>query len=307
MTYKHSLPSYINYTLEKAYTSKELERIVYGYHAKRPVTFRTNILLSTRKQVKDALERQGLSYRAVEWYDNAFILDEGRESSLWDKPLYQSGHIYLQSLSSMLPPLIFNPSKRGDILDMCAAPGGKTSLIASLFPDCPLTACEIKRSRYEKLLYNLEKLGVSNVTVMKMDARKLDDFFTFNAILVDAPCSGSGTIDLSKDDPFRYITKKLMDSCISSQRQLLEKACKLVKVGGEIIYSTCSIFKEENEDVVKGVLGEKKNRSRFKLQPIPLLEEYTFPFLQSSLEHVYTLCPDELFEGFFIAKIKRVR
>lgn len=300
------LPSLVHSLLNNAYGKEDYEKILTGFQLERPVTFRANTLLATYAQVSKALDAEGVLYSTVPWFDKALILNMGREELLWNTDIYRQGKIYLQSLSSMLPPLVLSPLTGADILDMCAAPGGKTSLISSLFHDCPLTACEIKKPRYEKLVHNLKKLGVNNANVMKMDARKLDDFFSFDAILVDAPCTGSGTFDLNKDDPFRYFSKKLMDNCISSQKQLLQKACKLVKVGGEIIYSTCSLFKEENEEVLQSVLSSKYNKSRFELQPIPLLESYDFPLLPSTLENVYTLYPDELFEGFFIAKIKRI-
>ena len=105
----------------------------------------------------------------------------------------------MQSLSSMLPPVILEPKEGKDILDMAAAPGGKTTQMAALTNNkAHITACEMNNIRIEKLKYNLEKQGASCVYVMNKDSRQIDDFFSFDQILLDSPCSGSGTIDLNK-------------------------------------------------------------------------------------------------------------
>ena len=94
----------------------------------------------------------------------------------------------------MTPPLALGPRAGADALDMCAAPGGKTSQMAALEPEAHITACELSAPRAEKLTYNLQKLGAHNVQVMKTDARRLDEFFSFDQILLDAPCTGTGTV-----------------------------------------------------------------------------------------------------------------
>ena len=114
----------------------------------------------------------------------------------------------MQSLSSMLPPIILNPKEKENILDMAAAPGSKTTQIASITNNNSyITACEINNIRAERLKYNIEKQGVNCAFVMVKDARKLDDFFSFDKILLDAPCSGSGTISLKNENCKRYLLK----------------------------------------------------------------------------------------------------
>ena len=115
--------------------------------------------------------------------------------------IYKNGKIYLQSLSSMLPPIVLNPMPKNDILDMTAAPGGKTTQIAALSNnEANITACEINKIRAERLRYNLDKQGASSVFVMLEDARNIDNFFSFDQILLDSPCSGSGTININENN-----------------------------------------------------------------------------------------------------------
>ncbi len=145
----------------------------------RPVTLRANTLKATSDQVSATLDAAGIGYTRVPWYEDAFVLDGAREREVWDLDIYRDGLVYLQSLSSMLPPLILDPLAGADILDMCSAPGGKTSQIAALTTNgAHLTACEMSAPRAEKLAYNLDKLGAQNVNIMRTDARRLDEFFS---------------------------------------------------------------------------------------------------------------------------------
>ena len=131
---------------------------------------------------------------AVTPEDAAFLLEGADERAVQALPLYERGEIYLQSLSSMLPPLALAPQEGADILDMAAAPGGKTAQMAAMTGNrANITACEINQIRAEKLKYNLEKQGATRVNIMVRDARKLEDFFRFDQILLDAPCSGRST------------------------------------------------------------------------------------------------------------------
>ena len=130
------------------------ELLADGFDAARarPVTLRANTLKATSDQISTALDAAGIGYARVPWYEDAFVLDGAREREVWDLDIYRDGLVYLQSLSSMLPPLILDPLRGADILDMCSAPGGKTSQIAALTANgAHLTACEMSAPRAEKL------------------------------------------------------------------------------------------------------------------------------------------------------------
>ena len=229
--------------------------------AQRPVTLRANALKATAEEVCSELEQAGLPVERVAWYPDAFIMGAGvSERDLWALPLYQEGRIYLQSLSSMLPPLALAPQPGTDILDICAAPGGKTTQLAALAPGARVTACELNVPRAERLEHNLAKLGAANVQVMRTDARRLDEFFSFDQVLLDAPCTGTGTFRAGDSRAAARITGKLLAKVTRSQAALLDRALTVLKPGGTLIYSTCSILPSENEEQVRRVLSMRRHR-----------------------------------------------
>lgn len=184
------IPKFLSEMLEKQYGKEITQNILEGYHQKRAVTFRVNTLKTTVEEVEKRLKEKQIEWERVSFSKEAFILKEVREKEIEELEMYQNGEIYLQSLSSMLPPIILNPRQNYDILDMTAAPGGKTTQMASLTQNkAHITACEMNPIRIERLKYNIEKQGANSVYIMPMDSRKIDDFFSFDQILLDAPCS----------------------------------------------------------------------------------------------------------------------
>lgn len=184
------LPEFLIEMLNKQYGEKMTEKIIEGYSAKRPVTFRVNTLKVTLAEIENTLKELGIEFEKVPWSEEAFIIKNVNEKEIENLEIYKSGKIYLQSLSSMLPPIILEPKENTDILDMCAAPGGKTTQLATLTQNkAHITACEMNNIRLERLKYNIEKQGATSVYTMQTDSRKIDNFFSFDQILLDAPCS----------------------------------------------------------------------------------------------------------------------
>ena len=208
----------------------------------------------------------------------------------------------MQSLSSMLPPIILSPKENENILDMCAAPGGKTTQVSALSNGKALiTACEKNKVRSERLKYNIEKQGTNGICVLVEDARKLNSFLSFDKILLDAPCSGSGTICLNDEKLEKYFKEELIDRSSKVQFELLKKAVEILKPGHEMIYSTCSILKNENENNLLKIL---KNG---KAEIVPISEEIfkEIPMLPVAIKGTICVCPSKLYEGFFIAKLRK--
>lgn len=184
------LPEFLKEMLNEQYGEKIAERIIEGYKVKRPVTFRVNTLKVATMEIEDTLRKAGIELERVAWSKEAFILKNVSEKDIKNMEIYTNGKIYLQSLSSMLPPIILNPKEGYDILDMAAAPGGKTTQLAALTQNkAHITACEMNTIRLERLKYNIEKQGANSVYTMQTDSRRIDDFFSFDQILLDAPCS----------------------------------------------------------------------------------------------------------------------
>ena len=287
--------------IEEQYGNKIANEIIEGYKKQRAVTFRVNTLKSDIKTIQNKLEEEKIEYEKTPWSEEAFIIKNANEKIIRELDMYKNGEIYLQSLSSMLPPIILKPQEGADILDMAAAPGGKTTQIAALSKNkAHITACEKNKIRAERLKYNVDKQG-ANVFIMTKDARYIDDFFSFDQILLDAPCSGSGTININNNNSKNIFTQKLIERSISLQLALLKKAIKILKPGKEMVYSTCSILSCENEEILKKVLSNEKA----EIIPIDFKGIEHIPFLPTKIEGTLNVCPNELYEGFFVAKIRK--
>lgn len=299
-----NIPEFLKIKLEEQYGQEVTKRIIEGYSKKRKVTFRVNTLKSNLEKIEKELTKDGIEYERASWSKEALIINNVREKEIQHLGIYEKGEIYLQSLSSMLPPLILEPEEESDILDMAAAPGGKTTQIASLVNNkASITACEMNKIRAERLRYNIEKQGATCVYVMVTDARKIDNFFSFDKILLDAPCSGSGTLEINNQDLEKTFTEKLIKKSTSSQMALLKKAINILKPGKEMVYSTCSILKEENEEIVSKVLSN----INAEIVPIEFGGMKDLPLLPTKLEGTLCVQPNELYEGFFIAKIRKIK
>ncbi len=202
----------------------------------------------------------------------------------------------------MLPPIILEPKLGADILDMTAAPGGKTTQIAAMTHNqANITACERNPIRAERLKYNLQKQGAKSY-VMVQDARTIDNFFSFDQILLDAPCSGSGTLFIEDKKINENFTMNLIQKSIKSQEILLKKAIRLLKRGKEMVYSTCSILSYENEDIIYKILKQNK----VEIVPITYKWIDQLPLLPTKIKGTICVYPNELYEGFFIAKIRKI-
>ena len=288
--------------LEKQYTEEYVKKIMSGYKKTRKTTLRVNTIKSSIEEIKNKLNEANIDYEQVDWSKEAFIIKNADEKIIQEMDIYQNGQIYLQSLSSMLPPIILDPKQGSDILDMAAAPGGKTTQIAALSNNkSHITACEKNKIRFERLKYNIEKQGASCVFIMAKDSRYIDDFFSFNQILLDAPCSGSGTLNIEDMKFEKNFTEQLIEKSIKTQESLLKKAIKILKPGHEMVYSTCSILSSENEDVINRVIRS----TDAEIVPIHFDGIEQLPLLPTKINGTLCICPTELYEGFFVAKIRK--
>ena len=296
-------PRFLREQLLAQFGPEGLERVLAGYEARRAVTLRVNRLKSGPEAIRTALEQAEVKVQSVPWSEDALVLPGASEEDVMALPLYERGEVYLQSLSSMIPALLLGAQPGENILDMAAAPGGKTTQIAALTGGrAMITACERHAARCERLKFNLARQGARGVTVMNIDARQLDDLFSFDRILLDAPCSGSGTVQLGERSRARF-DRETLARVMKMQEALLQKALRLLKPGHEMIYSTCSVLAQENEHVVARVAG----RAGAQVVPLELAGFEEVPCLPVSLPGTLCVCPDERYEGFFVAKLRRNR
>lgn len=297
------IPQYLYDSLINQYDHNTVDRIIKGYMASRYTTLRVNLLKADVLSVMNRLKDERIKFDRVSWSNEALIIKNVDEKQLAKLDIYEKGLIYLQSLSSMLPPIILNPKKGMSILDMASAPGGKTTELASLTNnESQITCLELDPIRFEKLKYNLNKQGATSVIPLLYDGRKYENEEQFDYILLDAPCSGSGTIDVNNKASYISFSEKLVTKSASTQKSMLRNALKLIKKSQTILYSTCSILQRENEDVINEILSENKD---VEVVQISFNGMNFLPLLPCKIKGALTICPNELYEGFFVCKLRK--
>ncbi|MEM0231000.1 MAG: RsmB/NOP family class I SAM-dependent RNA methyltransferase [Candidatus Woesearchaeota archaeon] len=267
-------------------------------------TLRVNTLKISTSEVKRRLEEKGVSLEEIPFVKNAFYYES--RFSLGATPEYLLGYYYLQEAASMIPAVVLNPSPGEVVLDMCAAPGSKSTQLCELMNNTGvLIAVEKNRKRAEALSNNLERTGCRNAAVLLKDALEIEAGERFDRILLDAPCSGNY---LSEPNWFvkRNIAGILKNS--EMQKRLIEKAFKLLKRGGTIVYSTCSLEPEEDEEIVDyaiRVLGMQAEQTGLEIG-VPAVLEFNGREYEKSVSLARRLWPHLTgTQGFFIAKLKK--
>lgn len=248
------------------------------------MSFRVNHLKSSPEEIIDELNKAALPYSVWEFSEDAFYLDKVHEYALRGLEIYTAGKIYVQGLSSMIPALCLDLKQNQKILDMAAAPGSKTTQVASMLNGkCKITALEKFGVRLEKLVHTIKAQGAESfVEVIKIDATELVAHYSkdekgnkgekmFDRILLDVPCSSDGRINLEDDKTYCWYSGDKSRSKSLLQYEMLEQARKMLIDGGKIVYSTCSISRRENEDVVQKFL---KTHPEFTLLPSPIKADY---------------------------------
>ena len=295
------IPPFLREQLLSQYGEDVTAQIASGYAQRRLTSLRVNRLKAEPQAVRGALTAAGIACEGVAWSGDALVLPDADERAVAALPLYERGEVYMQNLSSMLPPLLLCAQPGENVLDMAAAPGGKTTQIAALTGNgAMITACERNAARCERLRFNLERQGAQRVTVMNIDARQLDDLFAFDRILLDAPCSGSGTVQLGERSRARF-DRETLARVTRMQEALLVKALRLLRPGHEMIYSTCSVLAQENERMVERIA----RRCGAAVVPLELAGFEDVPQLPTALPGTLCVCPDARYEGFFVAKLRR--
>lgn len=292
------IPEFLIEQLTKQYGKDLTKQILEGYKEKRKTTLRINTTKTDKKTITNILDKEKIKYENVSWYEDALIL-EG-EKHIRELDIYKNGQIYMQSLSSMIPPIVLEPKKE-KILDMAASPGGKTTEIYNLSnKEALITAVEKNPIRADRLKYNLNKQGTI-ATILITDASKLDEFFRFDKILLDAPCSGSGTLSI-QDNSLNHFNKNLIKNSVETQKKLLDKALQILKQNSTMVYSTCSILYEENEEYLESLIKQNK------IEIIPIDEDLfkDIPKLPTKIKGTMCVQPTDLYEGFYVARIKKL-
>lgn len=285
--------------------------ILSSLNTERFETFRTN---AEKSGVLTFLANEG--YEITEGPVAGSFVNKNTELKLSQSKLFKEHKIYIQSLSSMLDALVLNPIDKDLVLDMCAAPGSKTSQLAQLTGASEnITAVENNTNRFFGLKKNLAEQGFEKVKTIRANASILPKILgveVFDKILLDAPCSNEGTFRFLKDENLDSWHPKSSKGLSQLQKKLLAAAINLVKPGGKIVYSTCTYEPGENEAVLDWALRKFKN---IRILPISqlLLNIPLTPGFQSFKNHTFDpqvanagrILPSEFFEGFFIGLLEK--
>ena len=191
---------------------------------------------------------------AIPWAPNGYYLSAASQAG--SQPLHEAGAYYLQEPSAMIPASVLAPMPGERILDLCAAPGGKSTQLADALEGKGLLVCnEPVPSRAQVLSRNLERMGIPNALAVSADPARLADAWpsAFDAILVDAPCSGEGMFRRHPETRAEW-NENAPAGCAIRQKRILESAFSMLKPGGRLVYSTCTLSREENEEVIEALL-----------------------------------------------------
>ena len=267
----YSHPKFYTEYFYNNYGEEFTKKLLKANNEVPPFTIRVNTLKTSKSDLMSNLKELDFEIEET-FYDNA--LNILNPKGIIDTKYFDEGHFYVQDLGSILVASFLNPRENSSLLDLCAAPGGKTTHLAELMNNTgEIMACDKSQGKIKLIQENAKRLGVKNIETRVNDARVLNEDFIdkFDYVLVDAPCSGTG---LYRKKPDIKWNKDLEDikSLAEIQLEILDKAKDYVKDGGELLYSTCSLSKIENEDVVNKFLENNKNFKIKKLRDREVLK-----------------------------------
>ena len=276
--------------------------------------FRVNPLRADTGRLADELRAAGFDLTALSWPEGFSVAAEQRRA-LTDCPACREGRLYIQNPASMVPALVLDPRPGERILDLCAAPGGKTLQLAGLMGNQgQISAVESVRPRFFRLRANLETHGATNVRTYLKDGRGVwrNCPEEFDRVLLDAPCSAEGRFNVAEPASHAYWSVRKIREMQRKQQRLLHSAAQCLRPGGVLVYATCTFAPEENEVVLNGLL--RKLGGGFRIDEIELpvdrvqegLTSWRGKELDPELSKAVRILPDGVMEGFFVCRLTKL-
>ncbi len=286
-----------------------------SFNIKTFPTIRANTLVTATNNLEKCLHRYTIEYAKDVLLPDTFLIKNKTSRDLTDLDEYKRGFFYIQNPASILSSLILNPRPNEIVLDMAAAPGSKTIHMAALMKNTgTIIANDISAARLLKLHANIRRYGVQNVKTVRIPGERLWQKYPefFDRVLLDAPCSMEGLFKACDEKTFSHWSTKKVKFLAKKQRWLLRSAISALKPGGSVVYSTCTFAPEENEAVVDWVLEKEKGKIEVEKMSIespqimPGLTSWRKKSMHASLSLTKRIIPDEHYEGFYIAKIRKL-
>jgi NOL1/NOP2/sun family putative RNA methylase len=309
-----NLPEKFLARLQKIIPSQKFDNIANTFAMEKPTTFRVNTLKRPVQEVREKLQSSGFRLESVAWYPDAFILRDGRLRDLQETDIYKKGEIYVQSLPSMVPPLVLDPQPGEKILDLTAAPGSKTTQIACLMKaQGRLLANDNNKVRFYRMKANVELQGASFVELSlrygEIFGREYPN--QFDRVLLDAPCSAEGRFEAKDPSTFGYWKPAKVHEMAQKQKKLMYSAVSALRAGGILVYSTCTYAPEENEGILDWALSKFPDQMELEnisfslpnqMAGLGTWDEKTFhPSVRKSVR----ILPNAQMEGFFVARLRK--
>jgi len=291
--------------------------------SQRPITtIRLNSLKGDLEETKMELLGKGYDLQEIPWSEDTYFVMNKDKAEISQTEMYTDGKYYIQNLSSILATLVLDPKEKETILDLCAAPGSKTTHIADVTRNkATVIANDIDMGRISDLQSVVDQFG-AKVKVTLSDGKDFGKKYPvyFDKVLLDAPCSGEGLIYFRNGDPLRFWSMDKVKRSMFEQKELIESAFKSLKHGKYMVYSTCTLEPEENEGILTHLLKTFPNA---KIAKIEMKDEIlkSFPELRNSITSGITkwsgnlydkqvrnairVIPNKMMMGFFIAKISK--
>lgn len=288
--------------------------ILQSFSLPKTTTFRVNPLKSDAASLQNELVEAGLHPEPVDWLPDAFCLPGEEKRLLTETEAFYEGRLYIQNLSSMLAPLLLAPQPGERILDLAAAPGGKTLMMAGMMEDRGwISAVEPVSDRFHRLRRNLENAGTTIVHTYRKDGRGVGRVcpLQFDRVLLDAPCSSEAKFRADGPRTFAYWSLRKIRESQKLQKRLILSAWQSLKPGGTLLYSTCSFAPEENEAVVDFLLTKASREAELLPIELPIsntmegMTEWEQRHFVPELRRCRRILPDAKMDGFFLAKIRK--
>lgn len=307
---KNKLPEEFMDNLYEMFSPGTVDNILRGIAEKRFTTLRVNNLKYNIQDLMKYFKDINIKFDRVLWYKDALVIKNANEKDLQKLEIYKEGKIYLQSLPSMIPPLILAPAEGDRVLDLTAAPGGKTTEMASIMNGKGyILANELDKLRCERLKYNVEMQGADIVEVVNGRGEKIGENYKeqFDKVLLDAPCSGEGRFTIYNVQSYKQWSMKTVNELVKTQKKLFKSAYEALKPGGTLVYSTCTLNKLENEQIIDWAL----NNFNIKQERIELDIKQAVPAFSNGFDKnvgkAIRILPSKDMEGFFVAKFTKIQ
>ena len=279
---------------------EETKQLLKSNNAMPYLSIRTNTLKITRDDLLKKLIYLGVEAKPSEYLSEAIVIESLNQVDLFNTKLFKKGNFIVQDLSSILVGYVISPEKGEKILDMCAAPGGKSTHIAQLMHDSgEVVSRDVSYEKLYKIKENTDRLGLKSIKLELKDASVLDNgsINAYDRVLLDAPCSGLGIIRRKPDIKWHRQMDDI-DKLHKIQLTMINNAAKYVKIGGVLVYSTCTIDKKENDEVIKSFLD---GHSEFV---VDTLENIPAEFIDGS--YLRILPNRHNMDGFFACRLKKL-